>query len=519
MDLRIRPRMNLYTPDDQFGSFIVDAGLSYTNGKLYYDRIYDQNNNVNKPFNTLYIDIAVADTGLDFVSGASVPVNSTSNEIVFSLEDIQPRFDPYDITITGVSQDGNQSYVAETKLYRLPARTDGGSITKLDSLYGGLLVQDYTENSSEWTPLLPYSFYVSWDGYLAKSLDNVEKFKDLGYNIIHVVPDAGLPNQAFNFTAFNMFLDRCDEIGLWVMYDMRWTYLNLTSVEEQVNMLKSRKSMLLWYTGDEPDGHGDPLNATKLAHDLIKSLDPWHPVSLCLNCYNFYYEDYASGADIILSDVYPIAVNTSWSEPYGTVCNTTYGCCGCDDCEGNFEDISLRLDLFTQYQDWIGGPPKTLWGVPQAFGNDSFWKRYPTAEEEVTMTMLSINHNAKGIVMWSYPTELALMDVTSQLAKVLVRKDVMGFLLGAPTTPLPVTGHPRIDAAGWKVGDSMLVSILNLEYAELPQTAEVTVTLPGRASSVSHVLWGPGGWGVSGGKLVKNGLSGLETDLLVVALE
>lgn len=187
---------------------------------------------------------------------------------------------------------------------------------------------------------------MSWDGWLEKSVSNVQKFKDQGYNIIHIVPNAGLANQAFNFTELNLFLDKCDEIGLWVMYDMRWTYKNLTSVREQVNMLKTRKSMLLWYTGDEPDGQGDPLNATKITYDLIKSLDPWHPVSLCLNCYNFYYEEYSSGADIILSDVYPIAVNTSWSVVYDTACNTTYGCCGCDDCEGTLDDISVRLDRF-----------------------------------------------------------------------------------------------------------------------------------------------------------------------------
>ncbi|KAL1984251.1 hypothetical protein VTN96DRAFT_9303 [Rasamsonia emersonii] len=518
LDLRIRPRMNLYTADDQWGSFIVDAGLSFFHGQPYYNSTYDQGNNGYKPFDTLFIDIADADTGLALVSGANVSVNSTANEFTFSLAGLRPQFEPYNISITGASQDGNQSYVAQTQLYRLPSRTDGGSVTKLDSLYGGLLVQDSTaaNSSASWTPLLPYSFYVIWDGYLNNSLENIQKFKDQGYNIVHVVPDGNLPNQAFNFTQFNQFLDICDEIGLWVMYDMRYTYLNLTSVEEQVNMIKARKSLLLWYTGDEPDGHGDPLNATRLAYDLIKSLDPWHPVSLCLNCYNFYYADYSSGADIVLSDVYPIAVNTTWSVQYHTVCNTTYGCCGCDDCKGDFEDISTRLDLFTQYQDWIGGPPKTLWGVPQAFGGGEFWARNPTPDEEVTMNLLSINHNAKGIVMWSYPTEPDLEDVTSSLSKVLAAPNVTSFLLGAPTTALKTAGADRIDAAGWQVGKQMLVSILYLEYID--SDSQVTISLPTPASSVTQVLWGTG-WTVSGGNLVKNGLKGLEADLLIVGLE
>lgn len=64
------------------------------------------------------------------------------------------------------------------------------------------------------------------------------------------------------------------------------------------------------------DGQVDALNAPKRAYDQIKSLDPYHPVSLCLNCDNYYYQDYSSGADIVLSDVYPIGTNTSWSIQY-----------------------------------------------------------------------------------------------------------------------------------------------------------------------------------------------------------
>jgi hypothetical protein len=275
--------------------------------------------------------------------------------------------------------------------------------------------------------------------------------------------------------------------------------------------------MLLWYTGDEPDGQGDPLNATKITYDLIKSLDPWHPVSLCLNCYNFYYEEYSSGADIILSDVYPIAVNTSWSAVYNTVCNTTYGCCGCDDCHGDMEDISNRLDIWSEYQSWIGGAPKTFWGVPMAFGNESYWTRYPTAAEEVTMTMLNLNHNAKGIVMWDYPTSNELSNITSKLSRVLASDEVARFLLGAHTVPLQVTGHSDMDVSGWRVGDKMLIIILSLQTPSW--SSSVSILLPAAASAVKEVLWGSGGWKLDSGELVKEGGHALETDIIVVEFE
>ena len=298
---------------------------------------------------------------------------------------------------------------------------------------------------------------------------------------------------------------------------MRWTYKNLTAVQVQVNRINARKSMLLWYTGDEPDGQSDNLNATKITYDLIKATDPWHPVSLCLNCYNFYYEEYSSGADIILSDVYPIAVNTSFSVQYDTVCNTTYGCCGCDDCKGEFEDVSERLDLFSRYQEILGLGPKTLWGVPQAFGNETFWSRYPTPGEEAVMAMLSINHAAKGIVAWDYPTTPAIASVTSQLAKVVTVAPVSGFLLGSsPTKSLSVKGQSRIDASAWIVDAQMLVSIVNLDY--LDTGANVSITLPAAVASLSSTAWGQGNWSFGGETLYKVGLSSLEVDLLIFDL-
>src|SRR3954465_2000448 len=90
-------------------------------------------------------------------------------------------------------------------------------------------------------------------------------------------------------------------------------------------MWKNRTTLLMWYTADEPDGWGYALNSTKLAYDQLKELDPYHPVSMVLNCRNFFYEEYASGTDIVYEDAYPVAINSTWSIPWGTPCNKTYG--------------------------------------------------------------------------------------------------------------------------------------------------------------------------------------------------
>ena len=187
------------------------------------------------------------------------------------------------------------------------------------------------------------------------------------------------------------------EVGLYLMYDMRHTYMNSTSVTEQVNMIKNSPNLLLWYTADEPDGTSDPLDATTTAYDLIYSLDGYHPVSLVLNCQDFYWSSYTAGTDIVMQDVYMIGNNVTWSSEWDTPCTTDYGDCGCDNCVsiaagdtasvppnstyygagnvpansgiGTYFDVSDRITSFKNRLEVMGWErAKAVWTVPQAFG-------------------------------------------------------------------------------------------------------------------------------------------------------
>ena len=57
-------------------------------------------------------------------------------------------------------------------------------------------------------------------------------------------------------------------------------------------------------TNVSQDGTSDPLNATKVTYDLINDLDGggYHPVSLVLNCQDYFFADYSLGADILMQD-------------------------------------------------------------------------------------------------------------------------------------------------------------------------------------------------------------------------
>lgn len=130
------------------------------------------------------------------------------------------------------------------------------------------------------------------------------------------------------------------------------------------------------------------------------------------------------------------------------------------------------------------------------------------------MNVLSVNHNAKAVVMWAYPTTDVLADVTSRLAKVLTRDDVAGLVLGAEVQAVEVAGQKRVDAAIWTVGNKTLLSVVNLKYEGSEES--VRLTLPVAVKGVRETLWGNGTWVVNGSTVTKNGLSGLEVALLVL---
>ena len=60
------------------------------------------------------------------------------------------------------------------------------------------------------------------------------------FTVVHPVPTFD------NLTALNLVVERMQELGLWLMYDMRWTYMNDSNVTEEVNRIKNHPNLLLW---------------------------------------------------------------------------------------------------------------------------------------------------------------------------------------------------------------------------------------------------------------------------------
>ncbi|KAJ6463939.1 hypothetical protein C8R45DRAFT_1175041 [Mycena sanguinolenta] len=423
------------------------------------------------------LDVTISIDG-SILSQSAVRLNSTS-ELHFPLANLsQSRKQPFTIDCTA-SYTSNlsperQIFGPNAVLFYLP-RPSLGSATKRDSRTGALLVR--TPGSSSYEAVFPVGFYTSFDGYLDSNLRILDELKAQGFTIVHPVPTFG------NLTVLERVLDRMEELGLYLVYDMRHTYKDRAALTAEVDMIKHRSNLLLWYTADEPDGTSDPRDAPRAAYNAIYELDSYHPASLALNCADYEFAGYAWGADIVMSDTYTIGNDPTWSAKYDTRCTEDFGCCGCDNCRGELEDVSRRLDDFAMRLDVLGwSRTKSVWAVPQAFGGEEFWTRPPTGREFAIQVILSVNHGARGIMPWIDPTPSDIKSAAAALAAVLNSQPVKAFIF-SPQATFSRAVSDRIDAGMWTLGSEMLLLVANLNAHE----TELVLPLP-NAMNLREVL-------------------------------
>ncbi|KAJ7596116.1 hypothetical protein C8J56DRAFT_395738 [Mycena floridula] len=405
-------------------------------------------------------EVTVSVEGIKLTSG-SVPLNSTKHPLHFSLSSLKPRQEAYNLTCSATV--GSQRFETHSLFSFLPdPPPEIGSVTKMDMRTGALLARPANGKGGQYETVFPLGFYTDSDGYLLQNVSKVRELKEQGFNIIHPVPSFS------NLTALEEVLDLMDELGMYLMYDMRGDYQNTTLVTAQVQSIQKRSSLLLWYTADEPDGFPTPFNATVVASNLIKSLDGgdglggagYHPVSLVLNCENYEWTPYASGADILLQDTYMVGIDPVHSIVYGTECTRDYGDCGCDNCQGKYQDISTRMDEFRS-RIFINGweLEKAVWTVPQAFGNQSFWPRNPTGAEFIVQAIVGVNHGALGIIPWVDPNTDDIKASASSLA--LALPELVSFIASPLASFRQVLTGDLVDIGLWTVGSETLLLAAN----------------------------------------------------------
>ncbi|KAI1814939.1 hypothetical protein GGS20DRAFT_371354 [Poronia punctata] len=507
LHVQLKPRYSLYLSTETKASFVVNAALSPWFGEEYDSAAAHTARN-NGTEEELVFSISLADEDSSLVED-KIKVNATGVEFEFDLDGLEPRLEPYDVLFQGTLGD-KSSYSATTELLYLPDNPDG-SATKIDNLNGGLLFKS-AQTDGTFEPFLPYGYYGLYNGSNETSVSDafVSGYTSDGEGLNGIISLAG-------FADTNPVYDSMDEQGLRFMFDLRGSYKNLTETEQRVNTIKHHTSLFAYWTADEPDGWQVPFDKTPAAQALIHKLDPYHPVAITLNCQDYYFGTYSAGGDILMEDVYPIGINSTFSK-WGTPCNATLGDCGCDNChERGVLEVASRLADLAKYENWLGRWPLPKFHNPQVFHGEDYWARDPTADEARAMNALAFNRGATGIFGWTWPSSDELFDVHSDMAAVVTNAPVRDFLLGGKPVEFVVKDHGILDAAYWVQGDRVLVSIVNPGDEDIGTS--VTVKLPVALKEIDDVVLGGLAWQLQKGELVVNRIPAVSTSFIILKVE
>ncbi|KAF7539144.1 hypothetical protein G7054_g2309 [Neopestalotiopsis clavispora] len=503
LHVQFKPRYSVYLDGESSGAFVVNAALSPWYGLPWSNATSKENST--KPFNTLFFSISLVSDGLVLVQD-SIPINATGKEYQFDLSSIAPSTAPYEVVLGGSSEYGDWHYNATSTLLYLPDNP-GGSATKIDNLKGGLLFKS-PDTGNTFEPLLPYGYYGLYNGSNSTEAadDFVRNYTSNSQGLNAIISLAG-------FDDANPVYNSMDQQKLRFMYDLRNSYQNLTIVEQHVNTIKNHTSIFAYWTADEPDGHQAPFDAPTNAQALIHQLDPYHPVAVTLNCQDYYFGPYSAGADILMEDVYPIAINATFSK-WNTTCNATLGDCGCDNCDGDVQDVSSRLDDLSTYEYWLGRWPLPKFHNPQVFHGEDYWFRDPTAEEARVMNALAFNRGVTGIFGWTWPGSWELFNVHTEMAVVVTQPPVRDFLLSGKPGRLYASASELLDLAYWIVNDQVMVSVVN--GGNLDLQGPFSFDIPGEATALDSIPFGNLSWHFTSGELRIDTLPAMTASFIIL---
>jgi len=197
-----------------------------------------------------------------------------------------------------------------------------------------------------------------------------------------------------------------------------------------------------YYIADEPDGPGYGIDPSILCdtYESIKKLDPYHPITLVLNCaHSAAY--YSRCTDIVMADPYPIGLQHA---------------VGCDECKGDVSDVSIRIQEVLATINYS----KPFWIVPQSFGGVQHWIREPTPLEERAMTYLALIYGARGIQYYNgFPMSSALWSEVRKLG--LEVAELLPALLTCESS-VPIQCHPSfVHVGAWLNNDIMTILAVN----------------------------------------------------------
>jgi hypothetical protein len=263
---------------------------------------------------------------------------------------------------------------------------------KTDRLTGGLIVNG--------RQFFPFGFYCYSPVYPTLPEEEVVK----GFNMISPYQKI-FPGTLGERKAY---MDRCACIGMKVHYNLLSVSGgggigsktdSLTKEQKRAYLINEIKTfmdhpaLLAWYIADEPTGNKVSPDEIRELYRLVRSLDPWHPVSVVFMAPFLSARKFSDGTDIIMADPYPVPDRK----------------------------VSMVGEVTGSLKSEFSGE-KPVWIVPQAFGGGELWSREPSLQEIRSMTWQAIIKGATGIQYFirlglsSFPKSAATWNECGRMA-------------------------------------------------------------------------------------------------------
>ena len=372
---------------------------------------------------------------------------------------------PGDYNFTGKIEGEGISEELNAELFILEGKMN---CVKVDRLKGGLVINDL--------PWFPFGYYCYSPVQPTLAEEEVVK----GFNMMSPYQKIEGKTREERLA----YLDRAAQLGMKVHYNLLsvaggggvGSGRDLTSSEqekrqllrEEIEAFMDHPALLAWYISDEPTGHGETPEELKSIYDFVKSIDPWHPITIVFMA-PMQARRYADAMDIVMADPYPIP--NSGPESVGYVTR------------------NLVNEFYGEMPVWI---------VPQAFGGAEHWGREPSVQELRVMTYLPLVNGATGIQYFvrhglnGFPKSTSAWGMAGQIA--LETQEITPFLLHGDQVNIAKCDQDNIHLGSWVMGGQTLVMAVNesiepgplrIQLEELPDTI-VRVLFEDRTVSVEE---------------------------------
>lgn len=351
-------------------------------------------------------------------------------------------------------------------------------------------------------PVFPIGFTMPppADGKTPTGKGALAELAEAGATFLRTGPMAAPWDQAM-LAKEQRYLDEAAKVGLWVMPTLReYSGVRENDPKEAqlralINRFKDHPALGAWKGADEPEWGKQPIPPLKRTYDIIRELDPHHPVFIVQAPRGTIdaMRAYDSAYDITGADIYPI------SYPPG----------------GHSIEPNKHLSMVGDFTDRMmevarvdNKPPKPVWMVLQVTFSGTIKPgktlRMPTFPQTRYMTYQAIIHGARGLLYFGGHIEKSLPERDKPLGwnwthwnKVLrpVIEEIGSHsplypALLAPNAEVKITcSDPKVELLARQVGDDLFLLAAKREGDMFTDTKLATFSGIPQGYTLAKVLY------------------------------